>query len=1004
MSKTVLAMVVLCALAAPGRAADWPTYRGDAGRSGFTPEQPPEHLALCWTYTPAHPPAPAWPHDPRLSADRAYHVVADSQRVYFGSSADGKIYALDASTGRECWSFFTAGPVRYAPALWKDRLFAVSDDGYLYCLSSKDGQLVWKKPPVPSSRLVLGNGRMISKWPARGGPVVVDDIVYFGAGIWPTEGIRICALKADTGQAVWVNDNSGSIKMAQPHSGAVANSGISCQGYLAAAGSRLFVPTGRAAPAIFDRTDGRLLHFSHGYLWGDEAVVAIDSLMVNSGRVFDLASAVDTDKSCLSGVSAYHSQLAASDEFIFALGYQALVAVDRRQPLAPVPGSKSGTRKWNARWSAPCNHKEVAALIAAGQTVFIARSQSVAALDAMTKKELWNAPVAGTPLGLAFAAGRLYVSTEQGPIHCFSDHKGPATVVERGKPDDAATAADDFAAVAEQIVKQTGVTAGYCLDLGCGEGRLALELARRTSLRIYGIEQDPAKVARARRAIDAAGLYGVRVTILQADPADSGLPNYFADLVVSAESVADGSGPGKGALRCQRPSGGVACFGKPGAMATAVRGPLDGAGNWTHQYADAANSGCSNDALTGPLTVLWFDSPPLGAIDRHGRPPAPLVADGRFFVEGIDDVRAYDAYNGRLLWTLAVPGIAHAYKDEHLVGVAVTGGNMCLWNKTLFIRAADRCLRVDAATGRKLGEFKAPLGPDGQPGVWGLIACDDGTLLGSLADTGHIVRFKYLKADMANTFSESKELFALDAQTGRLKWRYRAERSIRHNAVALGGGVVYLIDREASAGDLFTAATTKGEEPPAHPPGMLLALDAATGQPKWKNVENTDGTMLALSTEHDALLVSHQLSRFSQRSERGDGFSVFRASTGKLLHHTQDAAFSRTRPMIVGKTVYAEPYAYDLLTGQRRAGWRLARSHGCGILAAGRNLLAFRSATLGYCNLSSTGAAENFGGVRPGCWINALPAAGLLVMPEFSDNCGCSYQVKASLALEPAGK
>ena len=40
---------------------------------------------------------------------------------------------------------------------------------------------------------------MISRWPARGGPVVRDGTVYFAASIWPFMGTFIYALDAETG-------------------------------------------------------------------------------------------------------------------------------------------------------------------------------------------------------------------------------------------------------------------------------------------------------------------------------------------------------------------------------------------------------------------------------------------------------------------------------------------------------------------------------------------------------------------------------------------------------------------------------------------------------------------------------------------------------------------------------------------------------------------------------------------------------------------------------------
>ena len=72
--------------------------------------------------------------------------------MFFGSSADGRVVALDAATGRERWTFFTDAPVRFAPAVWKDRVFAVSDDGYLYCLAAADGALIQRGAAARATR------------------------------------------------------------------------------------------------------------------------------------------------------------------------------------------------------------------------------------------------------------------------------------------------------------------------------------------------------------------------------------------------------------------------------------------------------------------------------------------------------------------------------------------------------------------------------------------------------------------------------------------------------------------------------------------------------------------------------------------------------------------------------------------------------------------------------------------------------------------------------------
>ena len=38
---------------------------------------------------------------------------------------------------------------------------------------------------------------------------------------------------------------------------------------------------------------------------------------------------------------------------------------------------------------------------------------------------------------------------------------------------------------------------------------------------------------------------------------------------------------------------------------------------------------------------------------------------------------------------------------------------------------------------------------------------------------------------------------------------------------------------------------------------------------------------------------------------------------------------------------------------------------------------------------------------RPGCWISIIPAGGLVLFPEASSGCVCSYPLQTSMALLP---
>ena len=155
-------------------AQDWPEYMNDNQRSGVTTVNLKSPLHLKWKYQATVAPRPAWPAPaktdfwhreanlkPRVIYDRAYHVISVGDKVYFGSSANDKIYCIDANTGEELWSYFTGGPVRLAPTVVDGLLYAGSDDGVAYCLNADSGELEWKINTAEGKPFFPGNGRMI---------------------------------------------------------------------------------------------------------------------------------------------------------------------------------------------------------------------------------------------------------------------------------------------------------------------------------------------------------------------------------------------------------------------------------------------------------------------------------------------------------------------------------------------------------------------------------------------------------------------------------------------------------------------------------------------------------------------------------------------------------------------------------------------------------------------------------------------------------------------------
>ncbi|HPA18544.1 MAG TPA: PQQ-binding-like beta-propeller repeat protein [Verrucomicrobiae bacterium] len=1002
----VIALTLLTAAPHVGAASDWPTYRADGSRSGYTADALPADLSPRWTYRPRHAPQPAWPgRDTRMPFDRAFHAVIAGDTLLFGSSADGKVMALNAATGEELWSFLAAGPVRFAPAIYRDRAFVVSDDGFLYCLATRDGKMLWRIRGGDGASMVLGNGRLISRWPARGGPVIADGIVYWAAGIWPSEGVFIHAVDAADGRVIWRNTTAAGMLMPQPHPGAVAQSGVSAQGDLVVVGDRLLVPTGRGVPAAFSRADGKFLFFhlqTFGKV-GGSGIVATDSQFFNGACAFDLATG---KQACLTGSNAMVMAV-APDSLLLATTNE-IAAIDRANPWRerkvadPKTKKMIGQRVLNTPiWRMANPISPPSCLIVAGDKAVVGGGGGIAVADIPSRQILLTKKTDGEAVGLAASNGRLFVSTATGAIQCFDGSHAAAPKNISPPPATPATPAAADAA-ADEIIQKTGITEGYCLDAACGDGSLAIALAKKTRLHICAMNPDPGEVAAIQRRLDAAGLLGTRITTHLAVPPCQNLPSYFANLVVAGRSVDGAADVVSSELinRVLRPFGGKSCIGKPGLMQTATRGDLAGAGAWTHQYCDAANTCCSSDSLLrGPLGICWFNDLEFTMPSRHGRGPAPLFYRGLLFIEGLNALRCVDAYNGRPLWEYPLPEILQPYDGEHLMGVSGTGSNICVGERGLFIRTEKQCLRLDPETGKLLGRLSAPPHPDGRPGEWGMIACAGDTIIGSLADTGHVVTYRYRPGDMQEQWTESSLLFAIDAVTGEVKWTWRPQNSIRHNAIAIGGGRAYVIDRPIALADRTKEKKRSVPDPGfVHPDGRLIALDLATGRVAWESTEEIFGTLLALSEEYKTLLMCFQDSKFKLVSEIGGRMAAFDIATGQRRWDIK-ASYS-TRPVLHGRTVLFQSRGWDIVTGQAQ-GLAFPRSYGCGIPSASRHLMAFRSATLGYVDLEQPQNTRSFGGIRPGCWINAVPAGGLLLMPDATDRCTCSYLIKTSIALQP---
>ena len=608
--RHILAASAILVLFSFVHAEDWPKYQMDNQNSGVTTEELGFPLNDSWAFIPQQQPNPAWPApakadfwhektrlDPRVTYDRAFHVSAVGNRVYFATSSDNKIYCLDAKSGQEMWSFYTEAPNRVAPVVYKGKVYTGSDDGYLYCLDSENGELVWKYSPVEKHRRIPGNGRMISVFPIRTGVLVEDDVLYIVAGLFPKEGVYICAVAPENGKEIWKAKEQE----------------VSPQGYPVIANKKLYVPNSRSQPLVFDLKDGKLLKKFDGA--GGTYISFNDDALIYGTHDLGQLSVRQTDADDPLNFALSGLQFVSNDDFFIVASENELTAINKDQykkvarkkqdlqtKISKAKDSVKKLRKqrkeakekaakkldtkiyenidniaeWGKKLKALQGDQFVwqastyrpYSLILAGTHVVLGMDGEVAAFDLASGTKVWQKELEGRVYGLGAANGSLYASTELGAVYCFGISNDQSLQKQEPVNDFFADRKKQkkYADAAEHILKSIKITKGYCLVLDSGEGRLAYELAQRSDLNIIGVEQDAALATKARKNLDDAGLLGRRISVFTGALEHLNFASYVANLVVSDQLVSSGkfSTSMKEIYRVLKPGGGTVFLGEPG--------------------------------------------------------------------------------------------------------------------------------------------------------------------------------------------------------------------------------------------------------------------------------------------------------------------------------------------------------------------------------------------------------------------------------------------------------
>ena len=296
-----------------------------------------------------------------------------------------------------------------------------------------------------------------------------------------------------------------------------------------------------------------------------------------------------------------------------------------------------------------------------------------------------------------------------------------------------------------------------------------------------------------------------------------------------------------------------------------------------------------------------------------------------------------------------------------------------------------------------------------------------------------------LKRRGLKTEDATDGIFAIDIETGKHLWNYNGQ-NISHHTIAISPENVYFIDSsttpeqraEILRADKTDLAKLTGKEleiaeDRAKKADLrrAVALNARTGKLLWANpVDVTDcsdigigGGKLTLMYHDNVLLLggANANGHYWKQFVAGE-FSRRRLVALSALHGyklwAKDANY-RHRPIIVGSQVIAEPWSFDLSSGDQKTRqhpltgaeepWSIMRTgHHCGMLTGCESgMLMFRSGATGFYDLDSDQGTRHFAGHRLGCWINAIPAGGLVMIPEASAGCVCLFSIASTIVMEP---
>jgi outer membrane protein assembly factor BamB len=549
----------------------------------------------------------------------------------------------------------------------------------------------------------------------------------------------------------------------------------------------------------------------------------------------------------------------------------------------------------------------------------------------------------------------------------------------------------------DEIVRTSGVTGGFVVQVGSDDGQRLAALAANPRYTIHGLELDDQAVDQSRQSLLDAGLYG-RVAVDRWNgrrlPYADGMVNLLID---------DGASPEGEVRRVLAPLGVHLRKTADGWQKTVQPWPAD-IDQWTHYLHDPGNNAVAKDTRVGPPRSLQWQAGPNWARhhDRLASLSALVTAAGRvFFIQDEGPTEsillpadwqlvARDAFNGTELWRQPIPEWQTSLWPLKS-GPAQLPRRLVATSDAVFATLGIDVpvTALDAATGEIRRVYEATLGAEE-------LIVDDGILV-VVADQ-QVDREKYLEFRRVNQpwwQGKTIRIVAVRIDTGQVLWDHASPvvpltLAVQDDSVVFHNGhCVVALDRQTGQ------QRWQSEPPPIVP--TLYSFFAPTLVAK-------DGVVLFAGGEEAGLVKS------GGGPVKPDTLTALDAASGKVLWTASHSASGYSSPQdvfVIDGTVWFAGVAnsrlpgdvtgLDLRTGSVRTHHEKADvdtywfHHRCYRGKATTNYLLTSRTGIEFIDHASGNWDINHW-VRGGCLYGVMPANGLLYVPPHA--CACFPESK----------